>query len=354
MRVAIVSGGTGGHVYPGIALADELKRSVPGAEILFLGSEEGLEKDVVPKAGYRLELIKARALMRKISYKAVSAPFVSLIGFFQALYILKKFSPRFLISTGGYASLPVVLAARCLGLPFYLQEQNVLPGFTNRLFGRSAGLVFLSFEASQRYLPGTVTGNPVRAAIIGADRGKARAKLGFSPETKVVLIIGGSQGARRMNRSVVSALPLIGPASKLGIIHLTGKRDAQMFSAANFSFYRRIDYLYNVAETLAAADLVVSRAGATAIAEFTARGLPMVLVPFPYSAEGHQEMNARLIEAAGAGIFIKDNEFTPEKFVSLVSGSALDLAALGAASKKMGEPRAAKKIIDHILVSLKK
>jgi UDP-N-acetylglucosamine--N-acetylmuramyl-(pentapeptide) pyrophosphoryl-undecaprenol N-acetylglucosamine transferase len=353
MKIVIVSGGTGGHIYPGIAIADEITSSHPAAEILFLGGREGLEGDVVPKAGYRIKLIWARALLRKLSYKAVSAPFVSLVGFFQALNILRKFAPQALLSTGGYASLPVVLAARLLRVPIYIHEQNVLPGVTNRLLARWAKEIFLSFEQSHDYLKGTVTGNPVRREIMAADREKSRHNLGYGPQDTVVFIMGGSQGARSINQTVIASLPrLASAAGRIKLIHVVGNRDAGLVDSAlrpgQYPFYRKVNYLYNVAEMLAAADLAVSRAGATAIAEFTCRGLPMVLVPFPYSAEGHQDLNARVVAAAGAGIFVANSEFTPERFISLISDKGLDLSGMRRAAKLIGRPDAAARIVERI------
>jgi len=358
MRIAIVAGGTGGHIYPGIAIAQEIEgRALPAGrqgakhEILFIGSEEGLEKDLVPRAGFKIKLIKSRALLRKLSYKALSAPFVSAFGFFQAFNVLREFSPQALIACGGYASLPVVLAARTLSIPVYLHEQNVLPGITNRFLSRLARKVFLSFEGSERWLKGIVTGNPVRREIVKADRNRARAALGFSPQDRVILVLGGSQGARTINQAVVAGLSLLGGAGNIKIFHVSGQRDARMVEAAlgskKYGFYRKADYLYNIAEALAAADLVISRAGATAVAEFLVRGLPMVLVPFPYSAERHQELNARVVVDGGAGIMVKDEDFTPEKFISLLL-SDIDLEKMRRAALKMARPAAAGRIIDEL------
>ncbi|MDD5594525.1 MAG: UDP-N-acetylglucosamine--N-acetylmuramyl-(pentapeptide) pyrophosphoryl-undecaprenol N-acetylglucosamine transferase, partial [Candidatus Margulisbacteria bacterium] len=282
----------------------------------------------------------------------ISAPFVSLIGFFQALAILKKFSPDALVSTGGYASLPVVLAARVLGIPIFIQEQNVLPGFTNRLYGRLAKNVFLSFEGSKKYLDGIVTGNPVRRRILDADRENSRRELGYASGSRVILIMGGSQGARSINETIkqtVENRAWNAERGEMRILHIVGRRDWPRFSDIRRDGYQAVEYLHDMSAVLAAADLVVSRAGATAIAEFAARGLPMILVPFPYSAEGHQDLNASLVEAAGAGITVMNDEFTPEKFIALVSGAKLDLAEMGRASKKLGCPQAAEKIVDLIL-----
>jgi len=291
MRLAVAAGGTGGHIYPALALAAEIKKQSPASEILFLGSEEGLEKDLIPRAGFELRLIKARALLRKFSYQAFSAPFLCALGFFQARKIMQKFSPRFLISFGGYVSLPAALAAKTLNLPILIHEQNVLPGMVNRFLARFAHTVFLSFDKSKDYISldkskGYVVGNPVRQEIISADREKARQKLGYTGEDFVVLVMGGSQGARKINEVIIKALPWLAQTSKLKIFHVVGKRDyalvEKMLAGKEYAFYRKVDYLYNIAEVLAAADLVVSRAGATALAEFTVRGLPMILIPYPF------------------------------------------------------------------------
>jgi len=352
MRIAIVAGGTGGHIYPGIAIAEELVRRNAGSEIIFIGSREGLEKELVPKEGFKISLISSRALPRKLSYKAVSAPFVMLLGFFQALFLLRSYKPRALISTGGYASLPVIIAARALSIPIYVHEQNVLPGVANRFCFRLARKVLLSFERSLDFAAGTVVGNPVRQNILSADREAARRSLGYLPSDKVVLIMGGSQGARKINRTVAAALPQIkAPAVKL--LHIVGNRDSrlidEMLGSAKYDFYRKVDYLYNMAEALAAADLAVSRAGATAIAEFLVRGIPMVLVPYPFSAEGHQDLNARVVAEAGAGIVIQDRGLDPATFIELLSEGKLDLAMMKQNALRLARPKAAKEIVDAIL-----
>lgn len=343
MKIVIVAGGTGGHIYPGIAIAQELPRD----EILFIGSNEGLEKDLIPRAGFKIKLIKARALLRKFSYKAVSAPFVSAIGFFQALSILREFRPQAVVSTGGYAALAAVFAAKLLRIPVFVHEQNVLPGVTNRLCSYLADRIFLSFDDSLSFQKGVVVGNPVRKEIIEADRAAARKKLGLSAEKKMLLIMGGSQGARSINQTIIAALPQV-EAQKWEIFHIIGTRDFDKMKTPGLPFYHPFAYLYNVEQVLAAADMVVSRAGATAIAEFSVRGLPMVLVPFPYSAEGHQDLNARAVAQKGAGILINNNEFTPEKFISVLRIDGSELEKMGRAARMLGRPDAARKIIDGI------
>lgn len=355
MKIAIVSGGTGGHIYPGIAIAEEIKRRDPEASILFLGSEEGLEKELISREGYPLSLIKSRALLRKLSYKAVSAPFISAIGFFQSLRILTAYSPSVLISTGGYASLPVVLAAKMLRIPILLHEQNVLPGAVNRFCQRFAKKIFLSFPESQQYMPGEVVGNPVRREIREAHREEARKKFNLSEHDKVILVMGGSQGSKKINETVISSLPLLSRQSlpsRVQILHIIGNRDhgwvSRYLQGKNISNYQALPYLHTIADALAAADLVISRAGATAIAEFLVRGLPMVLIPFPYAAGDHQRLNAEAIAKSGAAVVIEDKDFTPEKFVELIVDPALDYDKISKASRNLARPKAAERIVDTI------
>jgi UDP-N-acetylglucosamine--N-acetylmuramyl-(pentapeptide) pyrophosphoryl-undecaprenol N-acetylglucosamine transferase len=350
VRIAIVSGGTGGHIYPGIAIAQAIKRRDPEAALLFLGSKEGLERELIAREGYNVRLIRARALLRKLSYQALSAPFVSTLGFFQSLKILKEFSANILISTGGYASLPAVLAAKALGIPVLLHEQNVLPGAVNRFCQRLSKRVFLSFPESQEYMEGEVVGNPVRTEIVQAQREYSRRKFGLDSCAKVVLVMGGSQGSRRINETVIASLSNL-PAG-LCVLHIIGNRDfgwvSRCLGEKKVGNYKPLPYLHEMADALAAADLVISRAGATAIAEFLVRGLPMVLVPFPYAAEDHQRMNAEAVAKEGGAVVIEDREFSLQKFIEIITDSSLDYDKMSKASRRLAKPDAAERIVDYI------
>ncbi|MBU0672872.1 MAG: undecaprenyldiphospho-muramoylpentapeptide beta-N-acetylglucosaminyltransferase [Candidatus Margulisbacteria bacterium] len=349
MRIAIAAGGTGGHIYPGIALAQAIKRRDPQATILFLGSDEGLEKELITREGYDLKLIKARALLRKLSYKAVSAPFVSFVGFIQSLIILKNFAADVVVSTGGYASLPVVLAAKLLRLPIVLHEQNVLPGAVNRLSRKMASKCFLSFSQSKKYLQGEVVGNPIRREIILADRATARKKFNLAGE-KTVLVMGGSQGAKKINETVLSSLADL-PAG-VRVLHIIGLRDSgwvnSYLAGKEIKNYEALPYIHDIASALAAADLVISRAGATAIAEFLVRGLPMILIPFPFAAEDHQRLNANVIADGGAAAVVEDKDFTPNKFIALINDNSLNYDTMKQAARALARPEAAERIVDYL------
>ncbi|PIS28314.1 undecaprenyldiphospho-muramoylpentapeptide beta-N-acetylglucosaminyltransferase [Candidatus Saganbacteria bacterium CG08_land_8_20_14_0_20_45_16] len=336
MKTAIVAGGTGGHIYPGIAIAQELTRRGKNGAILFIGGWEGLEKILVPKAGFVIKLIWARAMLRKLSYQALSAPFVSLVGFFQSIFLLLMEKPDILIATGGYVSLPVCLAAKLLRVPIILLEQNVLPGFVTRLCARLATKIFLAFEESQKYLVGEVVGNPVRRAII---------ELKKQPHEPTVLVIGGSQGARTINQSVISSIDKIPQAIK--VIHVIGQRDYS--PGHQKENYLPLAYVDNMAELLAKVDLVVSRSGATALAEFLVVGLPMVLIPFPYAAGNHQWQNAQVLAKAGCAKVIANQDFTPQVFIKLLTDfDSQQYAKMSTACQLLARPLAAERIVDFI------
>lgn len=344
MKVAIVAGGTGGHIYPGIALAEEIKLRDKNNKVLFIGSREGLESNLVQKEGFNIEFIRARGLLRKLSYKALSAPFVTFFGIFDALNILKRFKPNILISTGGYVSLPAVLAAYFLKIPVLIHEENSIPGFVNRMCSRLARWVTLSFKETQFYLKGIVTGNPVRRRILEVKR-KKTGKPG-------ILVLGGSQGARSINLAIPKMLDKIKELN-LDVMHITGEKDYDLVlhsqNISLYPFYHLRPYMYNIEEGLASADLVVSRAGACAISEILALGIPSILIPFPYSAEGHQKANAGILEAHAAAMVLDNSQLC--KLPDLLKELFADrkkLESMSKAAKDLSKRDAAKRVVDLI------
>ncbi|MFA4905495.1 MAG: undecaprenyldiphospho-muramoylpentapeptide beta-N-acetylglucosaminyltransferase [Candidatus Margulisiibacteriota bacterium] len=342
MKIVIAAGGTGGHIYPGIAIAEELKIRDPSNQVLFIGGRGGLEEELIKKEGFEIVTIAARGLLRKLSYKAISAPFVSLKGIIDAVFVLRRSKPDGVIVTGGYVSFPVIAAAKLLRIPVLLHEQNTLPGFTNRFWSSFADVVTLSFDITQKYIKGTVTGNPVRYRIREAKR-KHSGK-------KTLLIWGGSQGARSINQAVVSDLDKL---SEWDVIHVTGERGFESISSqidrTRNPSYRLLPYVYNVEEILSQADLVVSRAGATAIFEMLALGLPAILIPFPYSAEGHQQLNAKVVAEAGAAVVLDQSQIDElPGLIEQLMNNENKLAEMGRAAKKLFRPDAAKLIVNLI------
>jgi UDP-N-acetylglucosamine--N-acetylmuramyl-(pentapeptide) pyrophosphoryl-undecaprenol N-acetylglucosamine transferase len=309
MRIVIVGGGTGGHLYPGIAVAQELKRWDPRARIMFIGSRGGLERDMVAREGYRHFEITSSGLARRQWRQQVVAVGHLLQGFVEAVRVLRRVQPQVILGLGSYVSGSVLLAACALGIPRLIHEQNIIPGLTNRLLGRVVNRVAVSFEASVPHFPHgkvVVTGNPVRPAICQV-RDRAHEPNGRFH----LLVFGGSQGAHHLNVAMLDALPQLADIQEhLWIVHQTGTSD---FATAQATYakgpYPGVvhPYIQDMAQEYGAADLVICRAGATTIAELTVTGKAAVLVPFPYAAHHHQEQNARTLATVGAAELMPDH-----------------------------------------------
>ncbi|MFC1767211.1 undecaprenyldiphospho-muramoylpentapeptide beta-N-acetylglucosaminyltransferase [Candidatus Margulisiibacteriota bacterium] len=358
MKVVIAGGGTGGHIYPGIAIAKALQTVNIKTQILFIGSEEGIEKNILPKERLSLVTIKSRGMLRKLSYKAVSAPFVLVAGFIQSLKVLKTFKPDAVVVTGGYVSLPVALAAFVRRIPILLHEENLKPGLSTRIIKWIARVVTTSFEGTKKYLKFKKRvycfGNPVREAVIKTLRGVAIQNLGYKQNDRIVLIMGGSQGARSINQTIIDALPLF-EGMNIQILHVSGERDHEWIRGQNLGsrhlFYRLVPYMHNLADGLAAADLVVSRAGATAISEIAVRGIPSILIPFPFSSGRHQDLNAKLMADAGASHIIWNKDLNAKVLVEEIKHilNNKDLREfMGNSARGLGRPDAAEGIVKMI------
>jgi UDP-N-acetylglucosamine--N-acetylmuramyl-(pentapeptide) pyrophosphoryl-undecaprenol N-acetylglucosamine transferase len=357
-KVVITGGGTGGHFYPALAVAQEIKRRNPDVDILFIGSSRGIEAKAAPDAGFPVKFIRSAGFAgnpKKLINFCIQNP----VGLMQALSILKKTKPELVIGSGGFVSFPVLSAARILRIPFVILEQNVLPGKVNRLMAKWAKKVLASFEASKRYLPesGTIiTGNPIRREIVEQTREKGREKLNLSGETFTLVITGASQGARSINSAVLKSLPRW---KKQGwqVLHLVGRNNYEEMKKATESYvndfkeeYRCIDYTEDMASVYASADLVVARAGASTLAEITARGLPAVLIPYPYAADNHQEKNARWVEETGGAKVILDSVVEEElcDVVVELAANKTKLYEMSKSSRTLGRPEALKQIVDEI------
>ena len=357
MKAIMVGGGTGGHVYPAIAIAEAIQDKILDSQILFVGSEGGIEEKLVPEARFSLVTIKARGMLRKLSYKAITAPFFAIVGFFDSLKILKTFNPDIIVATGGFVSLPVVLAAFFLHVPVILHEGNAIPGLSTRICKWFASCITIAFESQRKHFKWRKVyciGGPVRREIIKTIKGIAIQNIGLRQDQKIILVLGGSQGARSINKALIDALADLSNLN-VQIIHVSGERDhvwVRDLVKENPHFYHLIPYMYNIWDGLAAADLVVTRAGATAISEIIARGLPSILIPFPYSAEGHQDLNARILSDAGAGVIIKDKDLNKETLVSEINRIMKDKethSKMSKASSSLGRPNAAADFVNIII-----
>jgi len=352
LRVAIAGGGTGGHLFPGVALAEELE-SRADAQILFLGSEEGLDAKVIPEGRWRMELLSSPRLRL-----APSEIFKSLRGLWRAYRqsrrIFDSWRPDVVVGLGGFAAAMPVVAAWRIRVPVLLMEQNVLPGRTTRHLARFAAEIDCQFEESLRYLRGhkaAVTGNPIRRAIREAALG--RRDLSHGVKGKTLLVIGGSQGAKRLNELVLEALPHLAGVGR--ILHVAGERDYGWVAAgyAGAGVEHRVYPFFEAMEELyAEADVVLCRAGATTFSEVAAFGLPSIMVPFPFAKDNHQDLNAEVMARAGGALKADEKDLDGPKLGGMISELASDgdrLARMARCAGKIAIPDAAARVAGRVI-----
>jgi UDP-N-acetylglucosamine--N-acetylmuramyl-(pentapeptide) pyrophosphoryl-undecaprenol N-acetylglucosamine transferase len=350
-KVVIAGGGTGGHLFPGIALAEEFTRRKGGWKVIFVGTGRGLEKRILPRWGFELVTIPAAPLKGRSWWgKAVSFSTLFL-GVWWSLTILRRISPRLVIGLGGYSAGAVVLAAYLLGIKRVIQEQNVQPGITNRMASRFSQRVFLSWAEGARFFPAAkvrVTGNPLRRAVL-AGRGKKREGKGFT-----LLILGGSQGATAINRAMKEALPALKEIKKdLRIIHQTGAADYQWVQEGyeKEGFQTSVHpFIDEMAPCYREAHLAICRAGAATITELCAWGRASLLIPYPFAADDHQRKNAEVLVRQGAGRMIPNAELSGKRLaeeILLLYHGRQALHEMEKQAAALGQPGAAARIVDE-------
>ena len=326
MRVLIAAGGTGGHIYPGIAVANEVKRRDPESAVRFVGTAKGLENRLVPKAGFELSLIESAGLKSVGLAGQVRGLMLLPKSFLAARRLIREFRPEVVVGAGGYVSGPVLLTAAAMRVPTLVMESNALPGFTNRRLARFVDAAAVSFEESLTHFrgKGVVIGNPVRREFFEIKR-KERDPGSFS-----VLVFGGSQGARAINEALVAALPHLAEVKdRTRVVHQTGEADfetvRQGYEAAGWSARADVrKYIDDMVARFAESDLVVCRAGATTTAELVAAGKASLMVPFPFAADDHQRKNAEALQSAGAAVMILQQEATGARLAQEISALASD------------------------------
>ncbi len=351
MRLLIAGGGTGGHLFPGVAVAEELRAREPDAAIRFVGTKRGIEARVLPDLGWELELIEVSGLKTVGLLGALRGLFRLPRALWQARKVVKAFKPDAVIGVGGYASGPVVLMARLRGIPTAICEQNSIPGLTNKILGWVVRAVFLSFEESRRFFKARkvqMTGNPVRRELVQ----KLLAAAPPAGERVHVLVSGGSLGAVAVNELAAKALIELAKTTPLTITHQTGEKDLaptmQRYADAGVTADCRA-FIKDMAGTYLAADLVIGRAGATTVAELAIAGKPAVFIPYPFAADNHQEINAREMAAQGAALSFRQSELTGELLVAALRPLVTDparRAEMGAKMKALAKPGAASAVID--------
>lgn len=368
MKIIISGGGTGGHIYPAIAIAQEIRDRLPETQLLYVGTREGMESTIVPQAGFDFKTIDITGINRSSLIKASQSLAKMPRSFFQGWEVVRDYRPDIVIGTGGYVSFPVVLAATFLDCKTYIHEQNALPGLANRNLARRVDCVMLTFPEAQKQLNAKLiklTGLPVRKDILNVNAGEARQKLGLKEDKFTLLVFGGSRGAMTINQAMVGAMDRL-QHEDIQIIWLTGENGYQDIKK---SLADKVDlhdmecnlqvfpYMYNMNEVLAVSNLAVCRAGASTLSELAIMGLPAILVPYPYAAENHQEMNARALLQKKAVTMVIDEFLDGDTLYQRVSELMFNPQRLKEMSNNMRQqarPNALKDIVDIILPQTKK
>jgi len=356
MRLVIAGGGTGGHLFPGIAVAEEFLSRDRSHQVLFVGSRQGIEGRVLPASGYFHRFIPAGGIRGKGVFGRIRGGWLLLLGYAESRKILKEFSPDLVLGVGGYASAPLVLAARGMQIPVFIHEQNAVPGSTNRLLGSVARRIYLSIPGSERFFPEgrtVMTGNPVRKSLIESC---ASAPKGGERGPFHLLVFGGSRGAHAINVAMIDALPALeGVRGSLSIRHQTGSDDLTLVREGyeRHRFTAEVTpFIDDMGGAYAWADLIVCRAGATTIAETTLCGKPCVFIPFPHATDDHQRRNAEALLGAAACRMIVERELTGDRLAEEIRGLVSnrgELERMGSAARGLSRPDAARRIVDDMI-----
>lgn len=356
MKVLIAAGGTGGHIYPGMAVAREILARDESSEVLFVGTSRGLETRLVPENGFQLSLIHSTGLKNVGLAGKVKGLAILPQSFFEARRVLREFAPDVVVGAGGYVSGPMVMTARLMRFPTMVMDSNAIPGFTNRKLARFIDKAALTFEEALPYFgnKGVVTGNPVRTEFFEIPSSEVNSPVR-------ILIFGGSQGSRAINTAVVEALPFIKDSGlEFGITHQTGEADFEKIRAGYAAATVDADiraYISNMVDEFGRADLIISRAGATTCAEIAAAGKAAIMIPLPTAADDHQRKNAEAMQRHGAVRVILQSELTGERLAAEITDLIREpktIGKMGAAARTMARPDAARATVDLIETLVRK
>lgn len=370
MKVVIAAAGTGGHINPGIAIANKIMEKEPNSEIIFIGTNRGLETDLVPRAGYKLECINSYGINRKINIDNIKRLFKTIKSISEAKKILKKFKPDVVIGTGGYICVSVGMAAKKLKIPVILHESNAFPGVAVKLLSKDAAKILVGFKEAEARLPKAkkvvVTGNPtkIKRSYMSIEEKKNKIReLGLNSELPIVLVFGGSQGAVSINKALI------------GIIENKMNENYQIIWAAGTSNYETVKqqlkdnqidinnikntkilpYIYNMQEVMQISDLVVCRSGAMTITEIALLGKPAIFIPFPFATENHQEYNAKVLQNAGSAQIILDKNLTHTVLNNKINNMIKDkekLTQMGEKALSVAKENVEEKIYEEIKMSI--
>ena len=366
MKAIIAAAGTGGHINPGIAIANEIKEKEPNSDIVFIGTDRGLENDLVPRAGYELKTINAHGIERKITFQNFKNLYATFKSIGEAKKILENFKPDVVIGMGGYICVPTVIAAKKLNIPVVLHESNAFPGIAVKLFKKKADKILVGFEDAKKRLDNAenviVTGNPVKIkklALTENEKNKVINDLGLNSNKPIVLVFGGSQGAKSINKSFIEII--VNKKNKnYQIIWAAGPNQYNEIKKQLAEVHLNIDeienvkivpYIYNMEEVMNVCDLVVCRSGAMTITEVAVVGKPAIFIPFPFATENHQEYNAKVLENVGAAKIILDKDLNSEILGNTIGNIVSDknkLIQMAMNANKVAMPKVEEKIYEEI------
>ncbi len=358
LKVLLAAGGTGGHVYPAIAIADELKRSRPDADILFVGTKDRMEWEAVPRSGYDIKSVWISGFHRRLTPQNLLFPFKLITSIIQSVSILKQFKPDVLVACGGFAAGPVGWVASKMGIPIVIQEQNSYPGVTNRLLAKHAKLIFTAFDGAAKFLPDEkvwLEGNPVRKQLTAANKKDSVKAYGFKEKHPVLLVMGGSGGAAAINSAMLENLEELHDALGIQIIWQCGPRYFdelnKKLSEETYPNVRLTAYIDDMSLAYGAADLVLTRSGASTCSELMLLGQPAIFVPSPNVAGDHQAKNASSMVKAGAAILLKEEDMEMEmtSIIKKIIFSEKKLNKMSDSMLQMAKPRAASNIATEII-----
>ncbi|AIQ64962.1 UDP-diphospho-muramoylpentapeptide beta-N-acetylglucosaminyltransferase [Paenibacillus stellifer] len=362
MRIVLSGGGTGGHIYPAVAVARQLEAEEEPSAFLYIGGTRGLESKLVPQENLPFRAIDITGFRRSLSLDNVKTVMRFLKGVRESKKMLKEFKPDVVVGTGGYVCGPVVYAASKLGIPTLIHEQNAIPGLTNKFLSRYASTVAVSFEGTESAFPGgkrvIYTGNPRATTVSAANPKRGYASLGIPENSTVVLVVGGSRGAKAINEAMIGMAPLTKKEPNVHYVYVTGepyfedtRKQLREKLGSLPNWLHVVPYIHNMPEVLACTSLIVNRAGASFLAEITALGIPSVLIPSPNVTNNHQEANARQLEKAGASVVILEKDLTGESLyrsVSSITSNGELRRSMSEASRKLGKRDSAGVIVHEL------
>ena len=370
MRAIIAAAGTGGHINPGIAIANKIKEKEPNSEMVFVGTGRGLEKDLVPRAGYELKTIDAHGIERKITVQNLKNLYATFKSISSAKKIMQSFKPDVLIGTGGYICVPTVIAAKKMGIPVVLHESNAFPGVAVKLFKKKADKILVGFEDAKKRLDNrenvVVTGNPIKLKKIDfslSEKNKIIKETGLKNDKPIVLVFGGSQGAQSINQSLLEIIvnkknkdyQIMWAAGPEQYKEIKKKLEEVNINIENIDNVKIVPYIYNMEEIMNIADLVVCRSGAMTITEISVVGKPAIFIPFPYATENHQEYNAKVLENVGAAKIILNKDLNSEILGSTINEIVKDknlIERMGKNANKVAMKNVEDKIYEEIKATI--